>query len=75
MRLTAIRNEPKPTISASDGFGLLQIVSKPDIGQCASEDAGPRGGGLWDPTSVGKGNETFLIRVWKLFSNKHILKS
>ena len=30
----------KRTISASGGFGLLQMVSEPDTGQCASEDAG-----------------------------------
>ena len=29
------------TISISDGFELLQMVSEPDIGQCVSEDAGP----------------------------------
>ena len=37
-------------------------------GTSASEDARPRrggGGGLWDPTSVGEGNETFFTRVWK----------
>ena len=26
-------------------------------------------GGLWDPTSVGEGNETFFIRVWKSLPN------
>ena len=32
---------------------------------CASEDTGPKGDGLLDPTSVGEENETFFIRVWK----------
>ena len=36
-----IRNESKWTISASGGLGLLQMVSKLDIGWCASEDAEP----------------------------------
>ena len=28
-----------------------------------------KGGGLLDPTFVGKGNETFFIRVWKSLSH------
>ena len=28
---------------------------------------GPQGGGLWDATLVGEGNEIFLISVWKPF--------
>ena len=39
--MTAIRNGSKRTISANGGLGLLQMVSEPDIGRCASEDAGP----------------------------------
>ena len=37
------REISKRTISASGGFELLQIVSKPITGQCASDDAGPQG--------------------------------
>ena len=37
----ARKGSPKRTISASGGLGLLQIVSEPDIGWCASEDVGP----------------------------------
>ena len=44
VRLTVIRNGPKRTIYASDGLGLLQIVSEPDISQCANEDADPQRG-------------------------------
>ena len=40
MRLIAIRNRPKQTISSSGRFGLLQMVSELDIGQCASENVG-----------------------------------
>ena len=40
------RESPKRTISVSGGLGPLQIVSKLDTGQCASENAGPQGGGL-----------------------------
>ena len=36
-----IRNGPKLIISASGGFGLLQIALEPDTGPCAIEDAGP----------------------------------
>ena len=39
-------------------------------GYCALE-----GGGLWDPTSAGEGNETFFIRVWKLFPRRRVLKT
>ena len=41
MKLIAIRNEPKRTISASGGLGLLQIVSKLDTERYANEDTGP----------------------------------
>ena len=30
---------------------------------------------LWDPTSVGEGNETFLIRVWKSLPSRCVLES
>ena len=44
VRLTAIHNGPKRTISASGRIGLLQIVSELDTRRCVSEDAGsPRG--------------------------------
>ena len=48
MRLTAIRNGPKRTISVSGGLGLLEMVSEPDTEQCASEEVrlGPKEGGL-----------------------------
>ena len=47
VRLTAIRNRRKRTISTSCGLRLLQMVSEPDTGRCANEDAGPpNGGGL-----------------------------
>ena len=39
-----IRNGLKWTIFASGGLGLLHMVSKPDIGWCANEDAGPSRG-------------------------------
>ena len=38
-----MRNEPKRTIFASGGFGLLQMVWKLGIERCASEDAGQGG--------------------------------
>ena len=44
MRLIAVRNGPKRTISASGRLALLQMVSKLDTGQCAIENAGPPSG-------------------------------
>ena len=35
------RESPKRTISASGGFGLLQMILELDIGQCVNEDVGP----------------------------------
>ena len=32
-------------------------------------------GGLWDPTLVGERNKTLLIRVWKPFPTKRVLKT
>ena len=36
-----ICNELKRTLFTSGGLGLLQMVSKLDIGWCASENTGP----------------------------------
>ena len=44
VRLMTIRNGPKWTISASDGLGLLEMVSEPSTERCASEDVGPQEG-------------------------------
>ena len=35
----------------------------------------PKGGGLWDPTSVGEKNKAFLLRVWKPLFSRHVLKT
>ena len=43
VKLKAIHNRPKRTISVNSTLGMLQIVSEPDIEQCDSEDAGPKG--------------------------------
>ena len=56
------------------GLGSYKMVSESDTARCASEDAGTQGGGLWDPTLIGEGNETFLIRVWKSLPNRRVLK-
>ena len=81
-----IRNEPKQTILlAMDsicykwypivmGSGCY-MVSKPDTRWFANEDAGPKEGGLWDPTSVREGNEacveTSLLKynIWRIYYN------
>ena len=36
------RESLKRTISASGGLGALQIVSKPNTGQCANKESEPR---------------------------------
>ena len=38
------RESPKRTISVSDGLGALQMVSEPNTGRCASEEADPQRG-------------------------------
>ena len=71
--LETLRQSPKRTISAIDGFRQLQMVSESDTEQCANEEAEPRRrwtqGGVpvrtlgperrWigGPTSIGEGNE------------------
>ena len=39
-----LRESPKRIIPTSGGLRLLQMVSEPDTGRCASKDAGPQGG-------------------------------
>ena len=52
-----------------------KIPHQLERGTSASEDAGPRRrGGLGDLTSVGEGNETFFIRLWKPLLSRRILK-
>ena len=34
-----------------------------------------KGGGLWDPTSVGAKNKAPFIRVWKPLPSRHVLKT
>ena len=41
-----IHNGPKRTICVSGELGLLQMISKPNTGWCASNDIGPKGGEL-----------------------------
>ena len=57
VRLLAIRNGSKQTISASGRLELLQMVSEQDTGWCASEDAGPYGGWI-EGNVLYKGVET-----------------
>ena len=57
-----IRNGPKRTVLTSGGLGLLQIVSEPNTGQCASEDVGrtPRGVDFEIPHWLDRGTKHFL---------------
>ena len=43
--LKTLRESPKKTIFASGGLGLLQMVSEPNTGRCASEEAELQKGG------------------------------
>ena len=78
MRLRAIYNRPKCTISVKSGFELLQMVLELDIERCASEDVGPPKGvdceilhrlepartlSLQGGGLIGEENESFLVRV------------
>ena len=84
MRLTAICNGSKWTISVSDGTGLLQMVSESDTKQCAKEDAEPpRGVDCETPPRLERRtnhflgwreNEACFIRVWEPLPNRRILK-
>ena len=69
-----IRNESKWTIFASGGFGLLQMVSESDTGRCASEDAGPLRRADCEILHRWRGDEAFLILVWKPLPSTHVLK-
>ena len=56
-----IRNGPKRTIFASGGLALLQIVSEPGTGWCASEDVGPlRGVDCEIPHQLERATKHFL---------------
>ena len=48
------------------------MALEPDTERCANKDAGPQGGGLWDPTLVEEKNEAFFIGMWKPLPNKHV---
>ena len=58
-------------------FGLLPMVSKPDIGRSANKDGEPQRG--WMVRSHirrrGEENETFLIKEWKLLPSRRALKA
>ena len=54
---------------------MLQIVLEADTGWCTSKDVGPPKRWIVRSMSVGEGNKTFLIRVWKPLSSKHVLKT
>jgi len=69
-----ICNGPKQTISARVGLGCYKWYPSQTPGGVLARTLGPQGSELWDPTLVGEGNETFLIRVWKPLPNRRIWK-
>ena len=61
VRLTAIHNRPKQTISASGRLELLQMVLEIDTGWCASEDVEfPRVVGWENSHRLERGTKHFL---------------
>ena len=61
MRLTAIRNRSKQTISVSGGLKTLQMESELGTERCASEDVGPpRGVDYEIPHRLERGTKHFL---------------
>ena len=69
------RNGPKQTISTSGELGLLQMILESVIERCVNENAGPQRRWIVRSTSVGGGNEAYLIRVWKPLSSRRVLES
>ena len=76
VRLTAIRNELKWTISASGGLGLLQKASKLDTERCTSEDAGPQEGWIVRSHIGWRGERNILYKgvEWKTLPSRRVLK-
>ena len=69
-----ICNESKRTISTSSELELLRIILEQDTGPCASEDARPPKGWIVRSHIGWRGNEAFLISVWKPLSSRRVLK-
>ena len=55
-----IRENPKRTISTNGELRLLQMVSEPDTGWCASKDARPQGVDCEIPHQLERGTEHSL---------------
>ena len=58
--------------------GVLGLGGPTSIGEgneCQRGRWAPKGGGLWDPTSVEEENETSLIKVWKPLPSRRVLKT
>ena len=64
MRLTTIRNKSKQAISAS---GELRLYQSYTLCGVSTRTLASKESGLWDPISIGVGNETFLIKSENLF--------
>ena len=67
VRLMTIRNGPKKTISASGGLELLQMVSKPDTGRCASKDTVPQEEWIVRSHIGWRGEQSILYKGVKTF--------
>ena len=50
------------------------MVLEPNTGGVLVRTLGPQRGGLLDLTSVGEGNEAFLVWVWKPLPSRRVLK-
>ena len=58
--LKTLRENSKRTISASGGFERLKMVLETDTGQCASEDADPKGVDCEIPHQLERGTKHSL---------------
>ena len=74
VRLTAICNEPKRTITISSGLGLLQMVLDSNTDWCASEDAGFKGGVCKIPHWLERERVVSYKDVEISLYNEHVLK-
>ena len=74
VRLTTIHNGPKWTISVSSRLGLLHSI-RARHRVVYQRGRWPLRGWIVRSPSVGEGNETFLIRVWKPLPNTRVLKT
>ena len=78
--LRTLRGSPKGKAQGGQhqlavGLGCYKRYQSQSPGSMPVRTLGPQEGRLWDPTSVGEGNEPFLVRVWKRLLNRRVLET